>query len=80
MRCQGILGNAYIIANPIAFGDKMNHKEKAKGMESYHKAMQQKIERYNAGTLPPSVNVEKLEAAYDKLQDYVYKLVPKNSI
>ena len=49
-------------------------------MESYHKAMQQRIERHNAGILPPSVKVDKLEAAYDKLQNYVYKLVPKDSV
>jgi len=80
MEDQGILRNVYIITNPIAFGDKMNYKEKATRMGSYHKAMQQKIERYNAGILPPSVKVEKLEAAYDTLQNYVYKLVPKDSV
>jgi hypothetical protein len=77
---QGIPENVYILLNPIAYGDNMNHKEKAKGMEAYHKAMQQRIERHNAGILPPSVKVDKLEAAYDKLQNYVYKLVPKDSV
>ena len=80
MKMQGILGNVYIISNPIASGDKMDHKEKAKRMGSYHKAMQQKIERHNAVNLPPSVKVDKLEEAYDKLQNYVYKLVPKDSV
>ena len=77
---QGILGNVYIILNHITSGDKMNHKEKAKRMVLYHEAMQQKIERHNAGILPPSVKVDKLEEAYDKLQNYVYKLVPKDSV
>ena len=80
MMGQGIPENVYILLNPIAYGDNMNHKEKAKRMESYHKAMQQRIERHNAGILPPSVKVDKLEAAYDKLQNYVYKLVPKDSV
>ena len=80
MMGQGIPENVYILLNPIAYGDNMNHKEKAKRMESCHKAMQQRIERHNAGILPPSVKVDKLEAAYDKLQNYVYKLVPKDSV
>lgn len=80
MKMQGILRNVYIISNPIGFGDKMNHKEKAKRMVLYHEAMQQKIERHDAATLPPSVKVDKLEEAYDKLQNYVYKLVPKDSV
>ena len=80
MKMQGILRNVYIISNPIASGDKMNHKEKAKRMASYYRAMQQKIERHDAATLPPSVKVDKLEEAYDKLQNYVYKLVPKDSV
>ncbi len=46
-------------------------------MKAYHKRMQQKLEEHNAAGLPPSVKKEKLEEAYDRLQNYVYKLVPK---
>ncbi len=55
----------------------MEHTEKARDMKAYHKRMQQKLEEHNAAGLPPSVKKEKLEEAYDRLQNYVYKLVPK---